>query len=222
MARVISSFLEGVSGSLGELVIYKVGGKTYIRKKPGKQSKSTKARTSERKRHSQSIHTQAHRFLRNITPILRFGYQNYEDGARKAYHAAVSYTMKNSFKFEGKGASKVLDISLVKVSRENLLGPQEPKVERIPEGVKFSWTNNSWQSSASPYDHVFVFLLSIEGVLSGSLWEFLGNIREKESHILPLSNVQDDRKWHAWIAFSQANPWTKKRELSDSVYLGIV
>lgn len=222
MARVISSFLEGVSGSIGELVIYKVGGKTYIRKKPGKQSKATKAKTSERNRHSQSVNTQTHRFLKNITPILRFGYQNYEDGARKAYHAAVSYTMKNSFKFEANAASKVLDISLVKVSRGNLLGPQEPKVERVPEGVKFSWEDNSWQASASPNDPVFVFLLAIDGILSCSVWEFFENIREKGSHILPVSNFTFDKKWHAWIAFSQANPWTKKRELSDLVYLGIV
>lgn len=48
----------------------------------------------------------------------------------------------------------------------------------------------------------------------------VGNTREKESHtILPHTN---STQWHAWIAFSQENPWMKKRDLSDSVYLGIV
>ncbi len=180
----------------------------------------TKARTSERKRHSQSVNTQAHKFLKKITHILRFGYQNLENGASRPYHAAVSYTMKNSFKFVGTSASKVLDISLVKVSRGSLLGTQDPKVERVPEGIKFSWTNNSWQAAATPYDHVFVFLLSYEG--SGTVWEFMGNTRDKENHLLPVSPILKNTKWHAWIAFSQEKPWTKKRDLSDSVYLGIV
>ncbi|MEB2774975.1 DUF6266 family protein [Algoriphagus sp. D3-2-R+10] len=218
MARITNSIQEGLSGSVGDLVFYKVGGVTYARRKPGKQSKATKAKTSVIKRRSQSVNTQAHNFLKNITHILRFGYQNQVDGARRGYHAAVSYTMKNSFKFEG--TSKVLDISLVKVSRGSLLGPHDPKVERVPEGIKFTWTDNSWQAAATTYDHVFVFLLSSEG--SGTEWEFLGNTRDKGNHFLPVSPILKDTKWHAWIAFSQENPWTKKRDLSDSVYLGIV
>jgi hypothetical protein len=128
--------------------------------------------------------------------------------------------MKNSFKFEGTSASKVLDISLVKVSRGSLLGPQDPKVERVAEGIKFTWTDNSWQAAAKPTDNVFVFLLSAEENGTGSEWEFLGNTREKETHTLLTPN--NSTQWHAWLAFSQENPWTKKRNLSDSVYLGIV
>ena len=218
MARVTNSILEGLSGSVGDLIFYKVGGVTYTRRKPGKQSKATKAKTSVIKRRSQSVSTQSHNFLKNITHILRFGYQNHENGASRAYHAAVSYTMKNSFKFEGN--SKLLDVSLVKVSRGSLLGPQNPKVERASEGIRFTWTDNSWQAAATPYDNAFVFLLSSEG--NGSEWEFLGNTRDKENHVLPISPALNDVKWHAWIAFSQENPWTKKRNLSDSVYLGIV
>ncbi|PZX52791.1 hypothetical protein LV84_03401 [Algoriphagus ratkowskyi] len=166
MARVTNSIHEGLSGSVGDLVFYKVGGVTYTRRKPGKQSKTTKAKTSVIKRRSQSVSTQAHKFLKNITHILRFGYQNHENGASRPYHAAVSYTMKNSFKFEG--TSKVLDISLVKVSRGSLLGPQDPKAERVPEGIKFIWTDNSLQAAAKPTDNVFVFLLSAEETDTGS------------------------------------------------------
>lgn len=218
MARITNSILEGLSGSVGDLIFYKVGGVTYTRRKPGKQSKSTKAKTSARKRISQSVSTQTQKFLKNITHILRFGYQNFENGASRPYHAAVSYTMKNSFKFEG--GSKVLDISLVKVSRGSLLGAQDAQVQRLPEGIKFTWTDNSWQAAAKPTDNVFVFLLSAEENSSGSEWEFMGNTREKGTYILLAPNTST--RWHAWIAFSQENPWTKKRDLSDSFYLGIV
>jgi hypothetical protein len=136
MARISSSILKGLSGRVGELVFYQIGGKTYTRRRPGKQSKATKAKTSLLKRQSQSVMNQTHAFLKNLTHILRFGYQNHIDGASRPYHAAVSYTTKNSFKFEGN--AKVLDITLVKLSRGTLLGPQDPRAERIPGGVEFT------------------------------------------------------------------------------------
>lgn len=150
--------------------------------------------------------------------ILRFGYQTHTDGASRPYHAAVSYTSKNCFKLEGD--SKVLDISLVKVSRGSLMGPQDPKAVRVSDGVEFSWTDNSMQGSAKFSDQAFVVLHSTSG--SGSEWVYLGNSRSIGKHKLPFKISNSDTQWHAWIAFSQENPWTKKRTLSDSVYLGIV
>lgn len=218
MARITNSLLEALSGSVGELVFYQVDGKTYSRRKHGKQSKATKAKTSPAKRRSQSVMSQTHAFLRKITHLLRFGYQNQTDGASRPYHAAVSYTSKNSFITTGD--SKTLDISLVKVSQGTLLGPQDAKAIRVPEGVEFSWTDNSRQGSAKPTDQVFVCLLSTAG--NGSEWEFLGSQRSGRKHELPLQIGYSGIQWHAWIAFSQENPWTKKRTLSDSVYLGTV
>ncbi len=218
MARITNSILEGLSGSVGDLVFYKVGGKTYSRRKPGKQSNATKAKTSPSKRRSQSVMNQTHAFLRNIAHILRFGYQTHTDGASRPYHAAVSYTSKNCFKEEGK--SKVLDISLVKVSLGSLMGPQDPKAVRVEGGVEFSWTDNSGQGSAKESDRSFIVLHGTEK--NGSEWEFLGSSRSIGKHKLLFKNIHSSTKWHAWIAFSQENPWTKKRTLSDSVYLGIV
>lgn len=218
MARITNPILKGLSGSIGELVFYEVDGKTYSRRKPGKQSKATKARTSDAKRRSQSVISQTQAFLRNIAHILRFGYQTHKNGASRPYHAAVSYTSKNCFKEEED--LKVLDISLVKVSRGSLMGPQDPKAVRVSDGVEFSWTDNSGQGSAKDSDRAFVVLHSTSR--QGSEWEFLGSFRATGKHSLSFKNINSDTQWHAWMAFSQENLWTKKRTLSDSVYLGIV
>lgn len=218
MARITNSLMEALSGSVGELVFYQVGGKTYSRRKPGKQSKATKARTSPAKRRSQSVISQTQAFLKNIAPILRFGYQNHTDGARRPYHAAVSYTSKNCFKEEEK--ARILEVSLVKVSLGTLTGPQDPRAVRVTDGVEFSWTDNSEEGSARFSDQAFVVLHSTSG--QGSDWVFLGSFRSIGKHKLPFKNSNSNTQWHAWIAFSQENPWTKKRTLSDSVYLGIV
>ncbi|MDF2156242.1 DUF6266 family protein [Algoriphagus sp. CAU 1675] len=215
MARVTNSILEGMRGKIGDIVIYKIGGKTYSRRAPSKQSKNTKKKTSELKRLSQSVNTQTHAFLKNYTHLLRFGYQELADGGSRPYHAAVSHTSKNSFVFQN--GKKVLDLSLVKLSKGSLTGAQNAKAERNPEGILFSWENNSWIASAKPSDQAFVILINQDG---SSIWEFFGNYRELGSYLLPVSETALENSWFAFLAFSQENPWTKKRILSDSVYLG--
>ncbi|OOG73790.1 DUF6266 family protein [Algoriphagus sp. A40] len=220
MGRVQGSILEGIRGKVGNLVFYQLDGQTYVRKAPGKQSKATKARTSEAKKISQSVNTQTHKFLRFFAHLIRFGFQEWEIGGRKAYHAAVSFTAKNSFSFVGSSREKVLDIFLVKLSSGSLLGPEEPKAERTATGVLFTWRNNSWIAGSNPRDEAFLVL--IHEHREKSVWEFKGNSREKESHLLALPFPESGDKWHAFLAFSQENAWTKNRTFSDSVYLGEV
>lgn len=220
MGRVKGSLLEGISGKVGNLVFYELNGQTYVRRAPGKQSKATKARTSDSKKISQSVNKQTHTFLRFFTHLLRFGFQEWEAGGRKAYHSAVSYASKNSFSFIGSTREKILDISLVKFSKGSLLGPSEPKVERAGPGVLFSWKNNSWIAGSNPQDESFLVL--IHENKQTSIWEFMGGSREKESHLLPLHFPNSTDKWYAFLAFSQENTWTKKRIFSNSVYLGEV
>lgn len=221
MGRVKGSLLEGIRGKVGNLVFYEYNGETYVRKAPGKQSKSVKAKTSLLKRQSQSVIKQTHTFLKYFTHLLRFGYQDLEVGGRKPYHAAVSYTSKNCFRFVEKGnPQKVLDISLVKFSQGSLLGPQNAVASREGGGIQFTWRNNAWEVNAKPTDQAFVILIHEDR--EKSRWEFLGSFREKESHFLEVPFLSESEKWHAYLSFSQENPWTKKRAFSDSVYLGEV
>lgn len=220
MGRVKGSILEGIRGKVGDLVFYQLDGQTYVRRAPGKQSKATKERTSDAKKISQSVNIQTHKFLRFFTHLVRFGFQEWQTGGRKAYHAAVSFTAKNSFSFIGSSREKELDISLVKFSRGSLLGPAESKAERTATGVLFTWKNNSWIAGSHPWDTSFLVL--IHENRQNSVWEFMGNSREKESHLLALPFPESGDRWHAFLAFSQKNRWTKKRTFSDSQYLGEV
>ena len=220
MGKVTDSVLKGLSGKVGGLVFYQSNGETYVRKAPGKQSKAVKARTSEPKRISQDVIRQTHQFLKFFTHLVEFGYKDFERGARKPYHAAVSYTIKHSFSFVEDTAWKKLDLSLVKFSQGSLLGPDNPGVERVPDGVRFSWQDNSNQAGSLPTDASFVVLVHPDQ--ERSRFCLIGNARSREAYVLALSEKDRNENWHAYLAFSQENPWTKTRIFSTMKYLGMI
>ena len=221
MGKVTDALLKGISGRIGNLVFYQENGETFVRKAPGKQSKEVKAKTSELKRISQDVMRQTHGFLRNFKHILKFGYQEWSKGAKKPYHEAVSFTSKHSFVFRDEvSAWKILDPSLVKFSRGGLPLPEEAWVEREEGGIRFSWKNVDLPSSAKPTDQAFLILVNEN--LINSVWEFHGATRENESHFLAVPFLKEEERWHAYLAFSQENLWTKKRTFSDTLYLGMV
>lgn len=220
MGKVTDSLLKGLSGKIGGLVFYQLNGETYVRKAPGKQSKAVKGRTSELKQISQDVIRQTHQFLKFFTPLLEFGYQEWGRGGRKPYHAAVSYTIKHSFSFVGNTAWKKLDLSLLKFSRGSLLGPENPIVERVSHGVRFSWQDNSNQAGSKPTDASFLVLVHPDQ--ERSRYCLLGETRSKGAHVLPLSEMDLNESWHVYLAFSQENPWTRSRVFSDMKYLGVI
>ncbi|GMQ30670.1 DUF6266 family protein [Algoriphagus confluentis] len=220
MGKANDPSLKGLSGKIGNLVYYQRNGETYVRAAPGKQSKATKAKTSEPKRISQDVVRQTHAFLKNYKHLVRFGYQEHAVGAKTAYHRAASYTIKNSFDYRPESAWKVLDISKVRISLGDLTGPEEATASREGTGVRFTWRDNSWEGSAKPSDEAFVVL--IHESRAGSRFVYQGSRRSERSHFLNLDGADPNAKWHAFLAFSQENEYSKKRFLSNSVYLGEV
>jgi hypothetical protein len=216
MASVNDSSGGTFNGKVGGLVYYQVGGKTYVRQAPPKQTKAKKQKTSELKMLYQSKMTLTQRHLKSLTGAIAFGYQNKAVGARRPFHACVSYTLKNSFLADGKYFA--LDPSLFKISRGNLLPPQNPKAERIDNGILVTWDNNSHVSNSKPCDKAFIVLHNPEN-LSSKLVLF-GNDRSSESEIFPLSVNRLKNKWHVYLAFSQEQTKSGELLLSDSVYLG--
>ncbi|WP_144603236.1 DUF6266 family protein [Algoriphagus algorifonticola] len=215
MGKVENPMLKGISGKIGGLVFYQSGGNTYVRQKPGKQSKSVKKRTSRRKRLSQSVMKQTHQFLRKLVPLLRFSYQEMKQGARQPYHAAVAYMAKNSFKSDGD--SKIIDPSLLKLSAGSLSGPLNAAAHWFKNGVQFTWTDNSWSGSAKPSDQALLIAINLEEDIR--IWNHLGERRDRGEDFLPLTPTTKG-SWHVYLAFSQEQLQQKKTYVSDSVYLG--
>lgn len=158
---------------------------------------------------------QTHQSLKQFVPLLRFSFQEMKQGARQAYHATVAYMANNSFVWQGD--AKVIEPSLLKFSAGSLIGPHNASAQWQENGIKITWTNNSWAGSARPYDKALVVAINLEeNVIS---WTYEGESREKREHFIVLNSPKATH-WHVYLAFSQGNWHSKKTIVSDSVYLG--
>ncbi|EOZ91944.1 hypothetical protein A33Q_4037 [Indibacter alkaliphilus LW1] len=217
MGRVRGTLASAIEGRVGNLIFYKVDGVTYVRSAPGKQSKAKKRKVSPLKKMSQDKMALTQQYLKGLTKVIAFGYQEFAEGAKRPYHACVSYTKTHCFSF--KGQEFHIDPALIKMSRGSLMPAIESKAERTSEGILIFWEDNSWQSSAKPTDRSFL-VLHHPGTKQ-VVWDFQGSIRSAKQHLIPLSEQAHAKSWHVYLAFSQEK-YKGKVILSDSVYLGEV
>ena len=220
MARVSNTLLNGIKGTMGDMIFYEINGVTYTRRKPAKRTNAEKKRMkkSPLNERSQGMFSSVQKYLKTLRRAIAFGYQEFSHGASMPYHACVSYTRKNCFALDGKDYR--IDPALIKVSRGSLTPAEDAKAEKTTDGIRFTWRNNSWISSAKPWDRAFIVIHDLSN--SAMEWVDLGNTREQGEQLLKLDSYYSNKSWHAYLAFSQQDPYSKKRTLSDSVYLGLV
>ena len=220
MAKVANTLLNGIQGTMGDMIFYQINGVTYTRRRPNKRTNAQKKRMKKSllNERSQGMFAMVQKYLKTLRSPIAFGYQEHTVGASLPYHACVSYTRKNCFAFDGEDYH--IDPALIKVSRGSLMTPEDPKAIKVEGGILFTWRNNSWISSAKPWDLAFIVIH--DPVNKVMFWEDMGSSREQTEHLIKLDSHYSDKSWYAYLAFSQENPYTKKQILSDSVYLGVV
>ncbi|WP_373497520.1 DUF6266 family protein [Aquiflexum sp.] len=218
MAKVIESTAGIFNGKIGGIVYYQVGGKTYARKAPPKQSKAQKKNVSPLKKIYQNKMALTQNYLKPLTKAIAFGFQEFENGARRPFHACVSYTLNNCFVPDG--VEFAIDPSLFKVSHGSLLPPENAKAEKVGVGFKLTWNNNSQTSNAKPWDKAFIVLHNPEQ--NSATHIMLGNDRSSKSQFIALAANNINSNWHVYLAFSQEQPRNGKMLVSDSVYLGLL
>lgn len=94
-------------------------------------------------------------FLKIITPFIRIGYRNYEQG-KSAYNAATSYLLK--YAVTGCGEEAALDFEKVRVSRGSLTPALDAAVAVESGKASFSWTDNSDTGDALATDQAMVLV----------------------------------------------------------------
>lgn len=186
MAKVENTLLNGIQGTMGEMIFYQINGVTYTRRRPAKRTNAEKKRMkkSPLNERSQGMFSMVQKYLKTLRRAIAFGYQDYTVGASLPYHACVSYTRKNCFALEGKDYR--IDPALIKVSRGSLMPPEDTKAEKAGEGIRFTWRDNSWISSAKPWDKAFIVIHDLENTTMH--WEDLGNTREHGEYLLKLDS----------------------------------
>lgn len=204
MAR-IDNLLQGGEGSLGNLILYKMNGKNYVRTKPSQyRDKKSPAQLAQRQR-LQVIS----KFLTLFREPLRVTFAAEAEG-RSALQAAQSYNMRNALAGEYPGI--YVDKNKVLLSTGPLPVPARASVKIHPEGLLIEWDNGK-DGSKSASGNILV-VMALSGKEDWCEYKFTGVSRSTGKYIWKLNfPIEENDLPDVWIAFQNA----RTKQMSDSV-----
>ncbi len=206
MATIDHLFDTG-QGLLGNLVLYKVGGKGRIRTRPAQyRDKKSPAQLAQRQRMKVML-----QFLKPFSRLLRITYAA-EAVGRSAMQAAQSYNMRHAL--DGEYPDIYVDKSKVLLSRGPLPVPVNAKVTAQPEGLLIEWENSPEAALHHPFDTLVIMALSAE----------------KGQTDVRFTETRRSEGRHTWTPVLHAGPvavWIAFRnqaqtEMSESIFAGEV
>jgi hypothetical protein len=154
MATIDHLFDTG-QGLLGNLVLYKVGGKGRIRTRPAQyRDRKSPAQLAQRQRMQVML-----QFLKPFSRLLRITYAA-EAVGRSAMQAAQSYNMRHAL--AGEYPDIYVDKSKALLSRGSLPVPVGATLTARPEGLLIEWQNDPEAALHHPHDTLVIMALSAE------------------------------------------------------------
>jgi hypothetical protein len=216
MATLPNSNIIFPKGKIGTLVFYTLNGKTVVRSKPGSNHKNKNNPSPLQLIQREKLKT-INAFLKPIKQALDFGFQEFLTQSKKGMHCA--YSEINTKGYNHTRESKI-DPAFLRVSKGNLLGPENPQVTKNGNTLEITWSDNSSEGKAQRSDETFILCYCPEE--EKYIWPNIRFRRNTGQAIIELDSVKSALSWHVYIAFSQMNFKMKTYTLSDSVYLGRV
>src|SRR5690554_6443621 len=203
----IDDFVDSGRGQLGNLVLYKMNGKNYVRTKPAKyKDRKSPAQLAQRMK-LQVVNS----FLRPFREIVKLTYAS-EAVGRSALQAVQSNIMQDAM--TGEYPEIYVDHRKVLLSKGPLKLPVSASVDVKPDGLLVKWVNEPFSARNAGSDTLIVI----------ALWE-----KEEKSEYAFTTTKRSVGEFHwkismsgtfdnspqVWIAFQNV----KKNEMSDSMLL---
>ncbi len=210
MATLKNALLSGITGQIGNMVIYKVNGKTIIRRKPERKQPY---KASKLQRFNQRAFKEVQQFLLPLKDLLDLGFGEYTVGMKKGIHLAMSLAMKHAI--TGEDDKVILSKTEVKVSHGDLPLPPDIRVVRESEDLlRIDWDSAGSMGKARVTDQTWVVLyhlgekrvLEIKG----------GSHREADSQMIPVTGIFKDSGILVFLSFYSKKSG-KKFRFSESV-----
>lgn len=216
MATLPTSNIILPNGKLGNLVFYSLNGKTVVLSKPGPNHKNRHHPSPLQLIQREKL-TSINSFLKPIKQVLDFGYQEFLTQSKKGMHWA--YSELNTKGYNHSREPKI-DPEFLRISRGNLLGPNNSQALRNVNSILITWSDNSSEGKAQPTDETFILCYCPEE--GKYIWPETKSRRNSGLAEIELNPIQATLSWHVYLSFSQLSLRTGIYLLSDSVYLGKV
>src|SRR5690606_7746425 len=195
MATLKNALLSGITGQIGNMVIYKVNGKTIIRRKPERKHPY---KPSKLQRFNQLAFKEVQQFLLPLKDLLDFGFGEYTVGMKKGIHLAMSLAMKHAV--SGDEDKVVLHKTDVKVSNGDLPLPLDIRLVREGDNrLRIDWDSAGSMGNARVTDQTWVVLYHLD---EKKVMEIKGGShREVDSQVVPLTGIFKDSGVLVFLSF---------------------
>lgn len=214
MAISKGSFIEKVSGKLGNMIVYERNGKLCIRSKPEKIS----VPPSDRQIYQRKAFAQANSFLTPIRAELEFGFSGIADENSKRFGKALSLVIKRATIPEN--GFPVIHPERIKTSAGDLLGVVDASLNwQNSNSLILNWRPNQFEGNGKESDRLFY--LAFDPITKQKWAVMEGEYRKNGSMIIqfPWTRPLQSRFYHFVSFYSKRK---KGIEFSDSVCLGRV
>ncbi len=209
MAKLGDNILSAGSGSLGNMVMYSMHGKNYVRLKPSKYNdRKSEAQLSQRAK--MQLVTE---FMKPFKELIRKTYAAEATG-RAPYHAAKSYLMRNAV--DGTYPDFTINKSNALLSKGPLPVPPEARFQIQNDQLLIEWNESTENDKAYSRDTLIVVAFNPQNGRSD--YRFTNTLR-KENHFSwkPEISLSNDLMPDVWIAFRSFD----EELMSNSIYITV-
>lgn len=207
MAKLGKNIMSASQGSIGNLVVYTMHGKDFVRSKPSKYTdRKSEAQLSQRAK-MQVVTT----FMKPFKELIRISYSA-EAVGRAPYHAAKSEIMRNAV--EGEYPDFRIDKAAALLSKGPLPLPANMSVKVQDSELFFEWSIDSETEKIHSKDTLVVILYDSK---TGNCEYHFTNVRRSEKSYKwnTKKAISNDNLPDVWVAFRMND----ESAMSNSMYL---
>lgn len=197
-------------GKLGKLVYYQLNGKTITRTIGVNLAAPSKSQLACR----QEMRV-VNQLLKPALAFINVGFSEMAFGTDKSpYNYAVKYNKSNAL--QGSYPSIAVDYSKAIMAQGTLLAAQNPVVDVVTEGLRFSWTTDPDMLWPAVTDQTL--LLAYFPDTGEVIFKLYGTFRESEVDILTIPLPKQSAYMETYISFVSAN----RKQTANSIYTGSI
>lgn len=209
MARLKQGINGPGQGRVGNVIMYEMYGKTYLRSRPGRY----KDKKSEKQLAQRQRLTLAQNLVRYLNHLVRITMKDISTG-RSSYHTAVSMNLKEAI--EGNYPDQYINPEKVVLSKGDLTTPETVSFKKTDEGILVEWSaENQRDGSNHPSDNLIWCMKDLESLVHGD-YQITTIKRHQGKALLPAPLSQ--KPVELWIMFRSAD----EMMISNTKWVGTI
>ncbi|TDO20957.1 DUF6266 family protein [Pedobacter duraquae] len=195
-------------GKVGQVIWYELNGQGVARGVGYRTAPRTPGEIQSSKTHN--VLTS---LFKVTQPFIKKGFSGLAEGTVRNYHnLAMSHNRLHAIQMSDQQKPELLFDKLL-LSNGPLLIPQEPNLEQVEFGLKFSW---DYAEEDHPFRYDRVMMLAYFPNSNQAVFETSGAKRNQLSEVLLINSSLRTETMHVYIAFGSS----ENSSTSDTIYLG--